>query len=94
MNSVPRIGENVKDTLVPIPGLPPDLLAPPSGCRFRPRCRFRQDKCEEMPPLAEVSPGQFARCWFPQGRGSVARDVVATGVDAASVSAGTPLPQE
>ena len=42
LNSVPQIGEKVKDTLVPIPGLPPDLLAPPIGCRFRPRCRFRQ----------------------------------------------------
>jgi oligopeptide transport system ATP-binding protein len=70
LNSVPRIGENVKEALEPIPGLPPDLLAPPVGCRFRPRCRFRQEKCEESPPLAEVAPGQLARCWFPQGRGS------------------------
>jgi oligopeptide transport system ATP-binding protein len=67
LNSVPRIGERVKDPLQPIPGLPPDLLAPPVGCRFRPRCRFRQDKCEQAPPLAEVAPGQLARCWFPQG---------------------------
>jgi oligopeptide transport system ATP-binding protein len=71
LNSVPQIGERVKETLIPIPGLPPDLLAPPLGCRFRPRCRFRQDKCEESPPLAEVAPGQSARCWFPQGEGAV-----------------------
>lgn len=70
MNSVPRIGVDVKETLTPIPGLPPDLLAPPGGCRFRPRCRFRQPKCEEPPPLAEVAARQMARCWFPQGRGS------------------------
>ncbi len=70
LNSVPRIGEDVKEPLIPIPGLPPDLLAPPVGCRFRPRCRFRQEKCEESPPLAEVAPGQLARCWFPQGRGA------------------------
>ncbi|HLT21528.1 MAG TPA: ABC transporter ATP-binding protein [Thermomicrobiales bacterium] len=67
LNSVPQLGENVKRELVPIPGLPPDLLEPPIGCRFRPRCRFRQEKCEESPPLAEVAPGQMARCWFPQG---------------------------
>lgn len=74
MNSVPRIGIDVKESLTPIPGLPPDLLAPPVGCRFRPRCRFRQEKCEESPPLGEVSPGQWARCWFPQGHGAIARE--------------------
>jgi len=72
LNSVPQIGERVKETLIPIPGLPPDLLQPPVGCRFRPRCRFRQEKCDESPPLAEVAPGQAARCWFPQGKGAVA----------------------
>ncbi len=72
LNSVPQIGERVKESLIPIPGLPPDLLEPPTGCRFRPRCRFRQEKCEESPPLAEVAPGQMARCWFPQGKGAVA----------------------
>ena len=78
MNSVPRIGDNVKEPLEPIPGLPPDLLAPPVGCRFRPRCRFRQEKCEEFPPLGEVAPGQLARCWFPQGRGSTRSNAGAT----------------
>ena len=70
LNSVPQLGDNVKEDLIPIPGLPPDLLEPPIGCRFRPRCRFRQDKCEESPPLAEVFEGQMARCWFPQGTGA------------------------
>jgi oligopeptide/dipeptide ABC transporter ATP-binding protein len=68
LNSVPQLGSDVKADLIPIPGLPPDLLEPPIGCRFRARCRFRQDKCEELPRLAEVAPGQTARCWFPQGR--------------------------
>ncbi|RIK44721.1 MAG: peptide ABC transporter ATP-binding protein [Chloroflexi bacterium] len=68
LNSVPRIGLNVKETLTPIPGLPPDLLAPPIGCRFRPRCRFRQEKCEETPILSSVGNGQSVRCWFPQGK--------------------------
>ncbi len=72
LNSIPRIGDNVKDELIPIPGLPPDLLQPPSGCRFRARCRFRQEKCEEPPPLFEVERGRFARCWFPQGNNATA----------------------
>jgi oligopeptide transport system ATP-binding protein len=88
LNSVPRIGEDVKEALSPIPGLPPDLLAPPIGCRFRPRCRYRQAKCEETPQLMEVAPGQMARCWFPQGRGSTASVTMqeASGASAAPVS--------
>ncbi len=81
LNSVPQIGERVKDTLIPIPGLPPDLLEPPVGCRFRPRCRYRQEKCEESPPLAEVAPGQAARCWFPQGQGATAPDMALEGIE-------------
>jgi oligopeptide/dipeptide ABC transporter ATP-binding protein len=65
LRSVPAIGDRVKDPLIPIGGLPPDLLAPPQGCRFRPRCPRRQAKCEEAPPLHETAPGQFAACWFP-----------------------------
>ncbi len=38
MQSVPRLGPTVRDPLVPIEGMPPDLIAPPAGCRFRPRC--------------------------------------------------------
>jgi oligopeptide transport system ATP-binding protein len=65
LRSVPRLGENVKQKLAPIGGLPPDLLSPPTGCRFRPRCPRAQAKCEQTPPLIETSPGQLAACWFP-----------------------------
>jgi oligopeptide transport system ATP-binding protein len=65
LRSVPKLGERVKEPLVPIGGLPPDLLAPPTGCRFRPRCPRAQAKCGETPPLAETAPGQRAACWFP-----------------------------
>jgi oligopeptide/dipeptide ABC transporter ATP-binding protein len=70
LKSVPRIGHNVKEKLTPIGGLPPDLLSPPKGCRFRPRCPRRQAKCEETPPLIETSPGQLAACWFPGPSGA------------------------
>ncbi len=86
LNSVPQIGERVKESLTPIPGLPPDLLAPPVGCRFRPRCRFRQEKCETSPPLADVAPGQRARCWFPQGRGATPPEDAAVSTPAAARS--------
>jgi oligopeptide transport system ATP-binding protein len=74
LKSIPRLGENVKDQLSTIGGLPPDLLAPPKGCRFRPRCPRRQAKCEAEPPLIETAPGQQARCWFPGATGQPVAD--------------------
>ena len=65
LRSVPKLGKEVKTPLKPIGGLPPDLLAPPKGCRFKTRCPRRQAKCEEQPPLMETAPGQLAACWFP-----------------------------
>jgi oligopeptide/dipeptide ABC transporter ATP-binding protein len=65
LKSIPRLGEHVKDTLSTIGGLPPDLLSPPEGCRFQPRCPRRQAKCNQEPPLMEPLPYQWARCWFP-----------------------------
>jgi oligopeptide/dipeptide ABC transporter ATP-binding protein len=65
LRSVPRLGAHVKNRLATIGGLPPDLLSPPRGCPFRPRCPRRQAKCEAPPPLVETAPGQLAACWFP-----------------------------
>jgi peptide/nickel transport system ATP-binding protein len=54
-----------KKKLRAIPGSPPDLVNPPSGCRFHPRCRFAQDICtRERPELIEVGTGHRSRCHF------------------------------
>jgi oligopeptide/dipeptide ABC transporter ATP-binding protein len=64
LRSVPRVDEARKDRLVSIRGLPPDLLNPPPGCKFHPRCPFVVDRCKiEEPPLGEVAAEQLARCW-------------------------------
>jgi peptide/nickel transport system ATP-binding protein len=48
-----------------IPGSPPDLVNPPPGCRFHPRCRFAQEICTRVnPELVEVEPGHRAHCHF------------------------------
>ncbi|MCS7139644.1 MAG: ABC transporter ATP-binding protein [Candidatus Nezhaarchaeota archaeon] len=49
------------------PGEPPDLINPPSGCRFAPRCPFRTDKCELEPPINGVEPNHFVSCWLYGG---------------------------
>lgn len=51
------------EALVPIPGSPPDVRNPPSGCPFHPRCRFAVEDCEQAPVLlSEVSPDHFSAC--------------------------------
>ncbi|MEK7879141.1 MAG: oligopeptide/dipeptide ABC transporter ATP-binding protein, partial [candidate division NC10 bacterium] len=59
--SFPRLTGS--EELVSIPGAPPDLVAPPRGCRFAPRCPFVVARClEEDPPLREGAPGHLAAC--------------------------------
>jgi peptide/nickel transport system ATP-binding protein len=47
-----------------IPGDPPNLLSPPPGCAFSPRCEFAEERCRgEAPLLAEVSEGHTVACF-------------------------------
>jgi peptide/nickel transport system ATP-binding protein len=49
-----------------IPGQPPDLTAPPPGCKFAPRCRYVQAKCKATEPLiTDGGSGHEYRCYFP-----------------------------
>ncbi|KAF2959459.1 ABC transporter ATP-binding protein [Thermotoga sp. 38H-to] len=64
ISSIPRIGDDTEKQS--IPGYPPDLSNPPSGCRFHPRCPFSERKCEEkMPPLELVDGNHYVACWKP-----------------------------
>jgi peptide/nickel transport system ATP-binding protein len=64
ISSLPEVGVRYADrALTGIPGRPPQLLDPPVGCRFRERCPFASDQCEQEPPFVEVAPGHFAACW-------------------------------
>jgi len=64
LSSYPSIKGEVK-RLNPIPGEPPNLLDPPVGCRFYPRCPERNDICEgQEPEFLEVKEGHFVACHF------------------------------
>lgn len=65
LRSVPRLDGAKQQQLVPIPGLPPDLSALPSGCPFRPRCELAVERCaQEYPPVTTLgAPERFTRCW-------------------------------
>ncbi len=61
--AVPRLDEPRKERLASIDGRPPDLLAPPTGCAFSPRCAYATSVCEqERPPLLEVAQEHFSAC--------------------------------
>lgn len=62
LSCVPRLDGPAR-RLTPIPGAPPDLLRPPTGCRFHPRCPLATPACRSTrPPLLEVAPGHYSRC--------------------------------
>jgi peptide/nickel transport system ATP-binding protein len=63
MRSVPRLDVPRGSRLETIEGLPPDLLAPPAGCRFAPRCPYRRDRCGEPQELRAVGAGHVSACW-------------------------------
>lgn len=71
LQSAPSLTAPRGTRLKAIPGLPPNVLNFPNGCRFHERCGYRQPKCElEMPPLIESSNGSnhFSACWYPLKR--------------------------
>ena len=64
LTSVPRLDQERKSKLIPIEGVPPDLINMPPGCPFYPRCTYRVDKCaQEMPPLIDIEAGHRVACW-------------------------------
>ncbi len=67
MDSIPRLSQPSGARLHAIAGRPPDLINPPAGCKFAPRCPYVQDKCRESePPLRTAgTPDHLFACWFP-----------------------------
>jgi len=64
ISSLPEVGVRYADKrLEGIPGHPPQLLDPPTGCRFRDRCPLAGDECAQVPPFAEIEPGHQVACW-------------------------------
>ena len=69
MKSIPKLSDPSHTRLSSIPGRPPDLVHPPAGCRFAPRCAYARDKChEEEPPLVQADqPRPRLRLLVPRG---------------------------
>jgi oligopeptide/dipeptide ABC transporter ATP-binding protein len=65
LGSIPRLEQDNTKRLLSIPGLPPDLTNPPTGCRFAARCRFATEQCVAQEPPLTGSAGHTFACWHP-----------------------------
>jgi peptide/nickel transport system ATP-binding protein len=64
MRAIPNILRPV-DTLESIPGTVPEMINPPPGCRFHPRCPYAMDQCKkEKPKLTEISEEHEVTCYL------------------------------
>jgi len=67
LNSIPRLDSRAK-YLTPIEGTVCNMMSPPDGCKFHPRCAHAMARCrEQAPALKEVAPGHFAACHLHDG---------------------------
>jgi peptide/nickel transport system ATP-binding protein len=71
MRAIPRLDQPSHTRLLAIGGRPPDLVAPPPGCTFHPRCPYAQERCRHDEPalVAAGTPGgeHLYACWYPVG---------------------------
>lgn len=65
LQSISKINQDKSIHLRPIPGSPPDMSNPPSGCPFNPRCAYAREICTmEIPEKYQISDQHFSRCWL------------------------------
>jgi peptide/nickel transport system ATP-binding protein len=68
ISSLPEVGiRYATKKLSGIPGSPPSLLNPPTGCRFRARCPLAFAKCAEEPPFVKIARDHEVACWKATG---------------------------
>ena len=65
MASIPDLNQDKNKLLRPIPGSPPDMIHPPKGCPFAPRCPYAMRICTEtIPPYVQTGEGRRSMCWL------------------------------
>jgi oligopeptide/dipeptide ABC transporter ATP-binding protein len=86
LGSIPRLDRPKAERLHSIAGMPPSLIDPPGGCRFRPRCPHAFDRCTDEPELAARTgqPRHLDRCWLDVDSKRAVRDKTIHGEIAAA----------
>ena len=89
MRSIPKLEDPSHTRLATIAGRPPDLVHPPKGCRFAPRCAYARSRCvEQEPPLVQAEhPDHFYACWYPVGSAEFIEREAELSTSSVSVSA-------
>ena len=65
LRSMPRVDADSHERLIPIEGTPVDMLNPPEGCPFAPRCPHAMKVClQKMPPYVELGEAHRSACWL------------------------------
>lgn len=69
LQSIPKLEQPSHSRLATIPGRPPDLVNPPQGCRFAPRCPYARERCHEDEPHLQraANPEHLFACHYPVG---------------------------
>jgi peptide/nickel transport system ATP-binding protein len=100
LKSIPKLDQPSHSRLQVIGGRPPDLVSPPPGCKFAPRCPYAQDRCKvEEPPLVEAeTAGHYFKCWYPvgtpEGQAALEKNLSAGLPQALAAVAGDPVAAE
>ena len=68
LKAVPRLTSHDEEPLATIPGSPPDLIAPPAGCTFHPRCQYAMQICAIEEPILQSVKGRKVSCWLYDAR--------------------------
>ena len=67
IRSIPRLDAKEHERLIPIEGTPVDMLNPPAGCPFAPRCDSCMKIClREKPPITNITEDHYTQCWINQ----------------------------
>jgi oligopeptide/dipeptide ABC transporter ATP-binding protein len=95
LRAIPKLDEPSHTKLNVITGRPPDLVHPPTGCRFAPRCQYVQELCrKQAPPLVESgTPGHYYRCWFPVNSPASETSAETTAASVTTKDASAPGPE-
>jgi peptide/nickel transport system ATP-binding protein len=95
LKSIPKLAMPSHSKLDAIAGRPPDLVKPPVGCKFAPRCPYAQPKClTDEPPLVDTDiAGHAFRCFFPVGS-QAGSDALTRNLAAGETATGLPVRKE
>jgi oligopeptide/dipeptide ABC transporter ATP-binding protein len=76
LQSIPKPNQDQSEPLYSIPGIPPDLSRPPSGCHFHPRCRYVTEDCKRSEPVLDGADSRHTyACYHPVGGARPSRAV-------------------